>query len=217
MTKTIVSEALHTLALHALDYQKAADAIGDKETAFIWHELRAMLRGYAELKRSPLHDELRSRIGQKPHGAEYHYSRLAAIAAVYMLMNVQSWSRARACKAVGRLTGVNPTILEKKMGVPSDLRDGEALIAWEHFDAVMAILESSRAAAIERHGRTPTNREWFRSILRLAKSNVEAPEHTEWRREMIAKAMRARPNEQTNRALLVEITGDTAERLTTEL
>lgn len=213
MKNNMVSEALGILSLHALDFQRTAKEIGDREAEFVWHEVRAMLRSMEMLKRSPLLDEINARISSKPNEATYYLARLSAAAAVFMLMKAQSWSRARACKTVGRLTGVDAVILEKKMGIPADPSDWALIAEWEHWPDVYSALEAAKHYAAHELGREPTRKEWFRSIIRLSKSNVQSTEHIEWRRQMLGKAFHVRLRKDTRDTLTWVCSKDMIDRM----
>jgi hypothetical protein len=210
-----VSEALRMLSLHTLDLQLRSNALGDAEAEFVWHEVREMLRSLAMLKRSPLLDELNGRISKKPNGSDYYYARIAATAAVFMVMRAQSWPRARACKAVGRLTGVSADILEKKMGLPTDPHDLSKYAVWEYGQEVSFILGCAKSYATLTLGREPTRKEWFKAIIRLSKSNVQSSEQIGRRHDVIRKALNAKVREETRQRHMLHFL-DMIERLSAE-
>lgn len=191
-----VSQALENLSFHAKHYASCARGSGDEKSAFVYTEVASMLSSLTEMKRSPLFDALNQRVATKARDGAYQDVRRIGVALTVLWMK-NGLTRRHASQMAAGVTGVSMSVIEKKSGIPSDLKLLDAFV-FETPDVLEAI--SAHRMMSSSGSDEDTIAELEKNAARLA-AFVDGED---WRKRELARAFTAKVDTDTNLRLLDE-------------
>ncbi len=185
----LVSQSLSLVALSAQELGNLAENRNDHESSFVFGEVYRMLVGLADLKRSPLLDQLNKKCSSKPNDVSYFTSRDLACTAAYYLHCSSSIGEGKqmsiraACKHVcAQLNGViSADVVRREISISDEIEKAEYL---QRIEIVKRILKSDDCEE-------PSSTIVVEKIIDWASAQAQTFDLSDYRKENIKKAFDA--------------------------